>query len=189
MAVDDESSRDGSVENAEDSGDGARDGSDTTGDGDANDGTDGTDTGGVTSVGTDADGTLMLAASDLRVSYGKVAALRGIDLRVDAGEIVSMIGPNGAGKSTLANTASGFLDYEGSVRHWGAEVSGRDPGALVGDGLVHCTEKRDPFDYLSVEDNLTLGAYRRGTDADERLESVYELFLALAERTDQHART
>jgi branched-chain amino acid transport system ATP-binding protein len=189
MAVDDESSRDGSVENAEDSGDGARNGSDTTGDGDVNDGTDGTDTGGVTSVGTDADGTLMLAASDLRVSYGKVAALRGIDLRVDAGEIVSMIGPNGAGKSTLANTASGFLDYEGSVRYRGAEVSGRDPGALVGDGLVHCTEKRDLFDYLSVEDNLTLGAYRRGTDADERLESVYELFPALAERTDQHART
>jgi branched-chain amino acid transport system ATP-binding protein len=135
------------------------------------------------------EGTPVLSASELSVAYGKVAALRGIDLQVGTEEIVSVIGPNGAGKSTLANTISGFLDYEGSVRYRGAEVADRTVNALVSDGLIHCTETRDLFGHMSVEDNLRLGAYRRGEDAGDRLEYVYDLFPALAERTDQHART
>jgi branched-chain amino acid transport system ATP-binding protein len=138
---------------------------------------------------SDSERTAVLSASDLSVSYGKVAALRGISLQVGTEEIASIIGPNGAGKSTLANTISGFLDYEGSVRYRGAEVADRTVNALVSDGLIHCTETRDLFGHMSVEDNLRLGAYRHGEDAGDRLEYVYDLFPALAERTDQHART
>lgn len=129
-----------------------------------------------------------LAVDDLRVSYGKVAALRSIDLRVERGEIVSVIGPNGAGKTTLAETITGFHDYQGSVRYQGTEVSGRATSDLVSEGLIHCTEGRDLFGHMSVADNLSLGTFCRG-DADERRSFVYELFPALEERTDQHART
>src|SRR5699024_8754695 len=129
-----------------------------------------------------------LAAEDLQVSYGKVAALRGIDLRVGEGDIVSVIGPNGAGKTTLAETISGFHDYEGSVQYRGTEVGTRSTSDLVSEGLIHCTEERDLFGHMSVADNLSLGAFRRG-NVDERREFVYDLFPALAEREDQHART
>ncbi|EMA48090.1 branched chain amino acid ABC transporter ATP-binding protein [Halococcus morrhuae DSM 1307] len=146
-----------------------------------------TETSDGTATASDQEGAA-LAIDDLRVSYGKVAALRGIDLRVERGEIVSVIGPNGAGKTTLAETITGFHDYRGSVRHRGAEVSGRSTSDLVSEGLIHCTEERDLFGHMSVADNLSLGTFRRG-DADERRSFVYELFPALEERTDQHART
>ena len=131
----------------------------------------------------------VLRAEGLRVSYGEVAALRGLDFRVEAGEIVSVIGPNGAGKSTLADAVSGHLPYEGSVTYRGAEVSSAGASELVSRGLIHCTETRDLFGYMTVADNLDLGAYRHRADKEERLEFVYDLFPVLEERSDQNART
>ena len=131
----------------------------------------------------------LVAVEDVRVSYGEVAALRGISLSVSEGEIVGVIGPNGAGKTTLVETISGFHEYAGSVEYRGHEVSSMTPSDLVADGLVHCTESRDLFGYLSVEDNLELGAYRRRDDVNGRLDFVYDLFPTLAERADQNART
>ncbi|WP_233752224.1 MULTISPECIES: ABC transporter ATP-binding protein [Halostella] len=136
----------------------------------------------------DPAGTL-LTAEDVTVNYGRVTALRGIDVSVGEGEVVSLIGPNGAGKSTFADAVSGFVPYEGSLRYRGEEVAGRETSALVEDGLIYCTETRDLFGYMSVEDNLTLGAYRKSGDNGERLNFVYDVFPALEERTDQRART
>jgi branched-chain amino acid transport system ATP-binding protein len=137
---------------------------------------------------TGTSGTPVLSVSDLRVNYGKVQALRGVDLTVDEGEIVSVIGPNGAGKSTLANTISGFKEYDGRVEYRGQTVSDRIPEDLVEDGLIHCTESRDLFGFMSVDDNLDLGSYRRG-DVKERKSFVYDLFPRLEERRDQEANT
>jgi branched-chain amino acid transport system ATP-binding protein len=137
---------------------------------------------------TSRESTAVIACDDLTVSYGKVAALRGIDLQVGNGEMVGVIGPNGAGKTTLANTVSGFLDYSGSVTYRGSEVAKRSMSDLVESGLIHCTESRDLFGYMSVEDNLQLGAYRH-SEIDEGLSFVYDLFPRLEERADQHART
>ncbi|GGL48436.1 ABC transporter ATP-binding protein [Halocalculus aciditolerans] len=131
----------------------------------------------------------VLDVADLHVRYGEVAALRGVDVRVDEGEIVGLIGPNGAGKTTLANTASGFLDYDGTVDYRGDPVRDREPSDLVEAGLVHCSEDRDLFGHLSVADNLELGAYRHADDWEERREFVYDLFPRLEERSGQHART
>jgi branched-chain amino acid transport system ATP-binding protein len=143
----------------------------------------------ATEAGDDAPGGTLLTVENCSVSYGKVRALRDVSLQVEEGEFVSVIGPNGAGKSTLANAVSGFLDYEGSIRYGDREVGDVSPRGLVQDGLIHCTEKRDLFGYMSVEDNLRLGAYRASDAVDDRLAFVYDLFPALEERTDQHART
>jgi branched-chain amino acid transport system ATP-binding protein len=131
----------------------------------------------------------ILSCEGLSVSYGTVAALRDIDLTVGDDEMVGVIGPNGAGKTTLSNTVTGFLDYSGRVGYRGEEVRERSVNDLVASGLIHCTESRDLFGFMTVEDNLQLGAYRHSEVGDDRLEFVYELFPRLEERSDQHART
>ena len=131
----------------------------------------------------------VLAVENLDVSYGKVAALRDVDLHVGDGEMVAVIGPNGAGKTTLSDTVSGFLDYSGTVQYRGEEVAGRSVSSLVASGLIYCTESRDLFGHMSVEDNIRLGAYRHGAVGNDRLGFVYDLFPRLEERADQHART
>jgi branched-chain amino acid transport system ATP-binding protein len=141
-----------------------------------------------TQLGSRTGGESILTIEDLHVSYGKVQALNGVDLEIGTGELISVIGPNGAGKSTLANSISGFLPYDGSITYQDEEVSATDPEGLVERGLIQCTEKRDLFGFMSVEDNLDLGTYVRG-DYDERLEFVYDLFPTLEERKDQHAHT
>jgi branched-chain amino acid transport system ATP-binding protein len=140
-------------------------------------------------VGEQQETDQIVEIQDLRVSYGKVQALRGISLSLDRGDIVSVIGPNGAGKTTLADTIAGFLGYEGSVQYNGREVSARSVSNNVEDGLIYCTEDRDLFGFMSVEDNLTLGAYLDYEERAERLEFVYDLFPRLEERTDQYANT
>ncbi|WP_255151459.1 ABC transporter ATP-binding protein [Halorarius halobius] len=132
----------------------------------------------------------VLTAEGLRVSYGQVTALRGIDLHVEENEIVGLIGPNGAGKTTFANTVSGFIDYDGSASYRGQEVADVGQTELVEQGMIHCTEERDLFGFMSVEENLKLGAYRRAEDViEERLDFVYDLFPRLVERRTQNART
>lgn len=132
----------------------------------------------------------ILAADDLVVQYGKAEALRGIDVHVAPGEIVGIIGPNGAGKTTFCNVVAGFKGYaEGSVTYRDLEVAEVDTATLTANGLIYCTERRDLFGYMSVEDNLILGAYLDADDAEGRKEFVYEKFPRLAERADQPANT
>jgi branched-chain amino acid transport system ATP-binding protein len=133
----------------------------------------------------------LLRIENLSVSYGKIQALQGIDLHLDQGEIVSVIGPNGAGKTTLSNTVTGFLPYEGSVRFRGQEIAGNEVAGLVDQGLIQCTEKRNLFGYMDVDDNLRLGAYREDEEevVEQQLEFVYNLFPRLEERKEQNART
>ncbi|WP_265112106.1 ABC transporter ATP-binding protein [Halosolutus halophilus] len=131
----------------------------------------------------------LLEASSLSVAYGKVQALRDVDIHVDSGEIVSIIGPNGAGKTTFADTISGFLPYEGSVTYRGEEVEMVEQNSLVEDGMIYCTEKRDLFPFMTVEENLELGAYHNRDALEESREFVYDLFPRLEERADQEART
>jgi branched-chain amino acid transport system ATP-binding protein len=127
---------------------------------------------------------------DVSVTYGTVTALSGLDFRVEEGEVVGIIGPNGAGKSTLANAITGFRPYTGSLRFRGEEVAEQAAAALVGQGLIHCTEKRDLFGFMNVLDNLKMGAYSRDwSDADDRLAEIYSLFPRLEERSEQNAHT
>ena len=132
----------------------------------------------------------MLDVRNLRARYGRIPALLGIDLGIRAGELVALVGANGAGKSTLLRALSGVQSASGEVVFEGEDVSTALPERRVALGIVHVPEGRQVFGPLSVEDNLRLGAYRRGRARSARsLERVYGLFPALAERRAQPAGT
>jgi branched-chain amino acid transport system ATP-binding protein len=132
----------------------------------------------------------MLDVKGLRAGYGRIQALHGIDLGVRRGELVALVGANGAGKTTLLKVLSGIQGFSGSVKFEGEEIRHQPAEKRVALGIVHCPEGRQVFGPLSVEDNLRLGAYRRGRARSARsLERVYGLFPALAERRAQPAGT
>jgi branched-chain amino acid transport system ATP-binding protein len=132
----------------------------------------------------------VLDVKGLRAGYGRIQALHGIDLDVRRGELVALVGANGAGKSTLLRALSGVQPATGSVSFDDREIQGLGAEARVALGIVQCPEGRQVFGPLSVEDNLRLGAYRRGRAGAQRsLERVYAMFPALAERRGQAAGT
>jgi branched-chain amino acid transport system ATP-binding protein len=134
----------------------------------------------------------VLEISGLRAAYGPVEALRGIDLQVDAGELVCLLGANGAGKSTTLRTISGLLrPTAGRIVFDGQPIAGREPGTILQVGIAHCPEGRRVFPYLSVEENLLMGAYvrRDGAGIAADLERVCGHFPVLGERRRQAAGT
>jgi branched-chain amino acid transport system ATP-binding protein len=132
----------------------------------------------------------MLRVSGLRAGYGRIPALHGIDLDVRSGEIVALVGANGAGKTTLLRSLSGVQPSLGKIAFEGAEIQALPAERRVALGIVQCPEGRQVFGPLSVEDNLRLGAYRRGRGQAQRsLERVYDLFPDLAGHRGQPAGT
>src|ERR687898_1935782 len=100
----------------------------------------------------------------------------------DLGELVALVGANGAGKSTLLRALSGVHPASGKIVFEEAEIHCLLPEARVALGIVQVPEGRQVFGPLSVDDNLRLGAYRRGRkQAARTLERVYAMFPALAE--------
>ncbi|MFW5744653.1 MAG: ABC transporter ATP-binding protein [Spirochaetota bacterium] len=128
----------------------------------------------------------MLTVESLRVSYGRVRAVKGVDFSVQAGEIVSLIGANGAGKSSTLLALAGAIEAEGSVTYRGEDIRRLGSSDRVRRGLVLCPEGRHIFPELDVEENLRMGAFRRGSYR-EKSEEVFELFPVLAERLSQVA--
>ena len=132
----------------------------------------------------------MLRVERLESRYGRIAALHGVDLEVRRGELVALVGANGAGKSTLLRALSGVQGSSGKIFFQGEEIQERPPESRVSLGIVQCPEGRQVFGPMSVEDNLRLGAYRRGQDSRaESIERVYAMFPILAERRKQAAGT
>ncbi len=128
--------------------------------------------------------------SGLESRYGRIPALKGIDLGVRAGELVALVGANGAGKSTLLRALSGVQPASGRIVFQDEDISAAPPERRVHLGMVQVPEGRQVFGPLSVEDNLRLGAYRRGRKhARATLDRVYAMFPVLAERRKHSAGT
>jgi branched-chain amino acid transport system ATP-binding protein len=132
----------------------------------------------------------LLAVSNVETYYGPIMALRGVSFTVPAGAIVTFLGANGAGKTTILKTVSGVMDpQKGSVTLEGRPIHGLDPDRVARLGLSHVPEGREVFPFLSVRENLRMGAYsRRDTAAvAQDLEMVTEYFPVLAARAEQRA--
>ncbi len=134
----------------------------------------------------------LLTVHNLETSYGPVMALRGVSLSVPEGRIVTVLGSNGAGKTTLMRTLSGVLvPRKGSVRYRSKRIDGLEPDRLVREGIVHVPEGREIFPFMSVAENLRMGAFTRRERSGwaAELALVHEYFPILAERSDQDAGT
>ena len=133
----------------------------------------------------------MLEITGLEVKFGEFQVLWGVDVSVQAGQIVTVLGPNGAGKSTVLNTVSGFVQRAtGTITFGGERIDGLRTHQIVARGLVHVLERHRVFPYLSVQENLLLGAWLPAAKRErmKTLEMVYELFPRLRERPRQRAR-
>ena len=134
----------------------------------------------------------MLSIKNLSVHYGGIHALRGISLDVPAGKIVTLIGANGAGKSTTLNSIIGLVKAgSGSVNWNGLDIFGAKTKTIVEAGIVLVPEGRRIFPNLTVDENLTLGAYARNDRAqiEADRERIFGLFPRLKERHKQKAGT
>jgi len=130
----------------------------------------------------------VLSVRNVETFYGAIMALRGVSIDVEEGEIVTILGANGAGKTTLMKTICGLMDPEkGSVTFMGDRIEGMDPDRIVRKGLALVPEGREVFPYLTIEENLKLGAFTRRDAIGGDLELVYRYFPILKERRRQAA--
>ena len=132
----------------------------------------------------------LLTLANVESAYGPVRAIRGVSLSVPPASIVTVLGANGSGKTTILKTISGIIDpLKGSILFKGDPIHRKDPAEIVRRGICHVPEGREVFPFLSVRDNLMMGAYTRADkDGVHRdVEQVYRYFPILKERADQDA--
>ncbi len=120
---------------------------------------------------------------NIETYYGPIMAIRGISLDVAAGQVVALLGANGAGKTTVLKTISGAMEpQKGSVHLNGEPIHNLDPDVVARRGIAHVPEGREVFPFLTVDENLKVGAFsRRDAGVQTDLEQVYEYFPALRE--------
>ncbi len=134
----------------------------------------------------------LLEVRNIETYYGPIMALRGVSLDVAEGQVVTVLGANGAGKTTLLKTISGIMDPEkGRILFVGEEIQGREPHQIVRRGIVQVPEGREVFPVLTVDENLSLGAYTKSDRAEiaRARDLVFSYFPILSERRQQEAGT
>jgi branched-chain amino acid transport system ATP-binding protein len=134
----------------------------------------------------------MLEIKDLFVAYGITPVLYGVSLTINANEMVALLGSNGAGKSTLINTVLGMIKpTKGEILFEGKNIEKLSPHEIVKRGIAQVPEARRIFPYMTVADNLLVGAYNTSAWPlrKKTLERVYNMFPILLERKNQSGGT
>ena len=134
----------------------------------------------------------LLRLSDVELYYDRVYALKGVSIDLNEGETVALIGANGAGKSSILRAITGLRRIRsGSIEFRGERIDRLAPDAIVKLGIAMVPEGRRVFPYMSVRDNLLMGAFARRDAAGIRatLDSVLNRFPRLRERYRQAAGT
>ena len=134
----------------------------------------------------------MLKLSNVDTFYGPIQALRNVSLRVEEGEIVSLLGGNACGKSTTMKTILGLVKpRQGTIEFRGKRIEKLPPSAIVRAGISPVLEARRLFPYLTVYENLLMGAYTRSDKKEilEDIEHIYDLFPMVKARYKQLAST
>lgn len=134
----------------------------------------------------------MLAVHNLSVRFGDVLALENFSFEVGPDQVVGIVGSNGAGKTTTLSAISGLIPRrEGSVTFDGKSIGRLSAHEIVEHGLIHVPEGRRLFPFMTVQENLEIGAYPRSARArrQQQLDLVFSLLPKLKERRGQHAVT
>ena len=134
----------------------------------------------------------MLKLSNIDTFYGPIQALRNVSLRVEEGEIVSLLGGNACGKSTTMKTILGLVkSRQGTIEFRGKRIDKLPPSAIVRAGISPVLEARRLFPYLTVYENLLMGAYTRNDKKEiiKDIEHIYDLFPVVKARYRQLAST
>lgn len=134
----------------------------------------------------------MLEFRDVELYYDHVYALKGVSIDLSKGETVALIGANGAGKSSILRAITGLANlHSGGIFFEGEQINGLKPASIVSRGIAMVPEGRRVFPYMSVKDNLLMGAFQRksGSEVQESLDRVLERFPRLKERFSQTAGT
>ena len=134
----------------------------------------------------------ILFCDKISLYYDRIRALHQVSLRVGEGETTALIGANGAGKSSVLRAITGLRRLTSGSIHYGNKRSdGWTPAEIVKAGIVMVPEGRRVFPYMSVKDNLLMGAFTRGDrqGIDSDMEKVLNKFPRLKERYHQSAST
>ena len=131
-------------------------------------------------------------ARNISVRYDKVMALRDVSIQLEQGQVVSLIGSNGAGKTTTLRAITGLKrPSQGEVWFEGERIDQLPAAKIVARGIAMVPEGRHVYPYMSVKDNLLMGAYLRSDQAGIRsdLEKIFTRFPRVKERMNQQAGT
>ena len=135
---------------------------------------------------------MLLNIKNIDVAYDDYQVIWNVSLSVKEGEIVALLGPNGSGKSTVLNSISGLIKIKnGEIDFNNIPIHKFETYQRVGVGISHVLERRRVFPYLTVLQNLLLGAYHEKAKAerDKSLQDVYNFFPKLKDRSSQIANT
>ncbi len=134
----------------------------------------------------------MLNVTNLNTYYGESHVLRDVSVSINQGEVVVLLGPNGHGKSTLLKSICGLIDQaKGRITYQNQDINGLRTEKIVNMGITYIAENRELFPYMTVLENLKLGAYSKNARVYEKenLKRVFELFPRLVDRQKQLANT
>ncbi len=133
---------------------------------------------------------MLLHLKDVHVHYGQAEVVKGVSINIEPGEFVSLIGGNGVGKTTILRTVSGLkAASSGEIWFQGKRTDKLPTSEIVRSGLIHVPQGRLIFQYMSVKDNILMGAYLESSVAliKSRLEQVFAYFPVLRQRRKQRA--
>lgn len=135
---------------------------------------------------------MLLNIKNIDVAYDDYQVIWNVSLNVKEGEIVALLGPNGSGKSTILNSISGLIKIKsGEINFNKIQINKYETYKRVGVGISHVLERRRVFPYLTVLQNLLLGAYheKAKTEREKSLQDIYNFFPKLKDRSNQIANT
>lgn len=131
----------------------------------------------------------LLELTNIETYYGPIMAIRGVSLQVNEGQVTVILGANGAGKTTVLKTISGAMDpRKGRIVFSGEEIQSRDPDRVARMGISHVPEGREVFPFLTVDENLVMGAFTRSdNEIRDDVEMVYDYFPLLKDKHGDQA--
>ena len=130
----------------------------------------------------------ILTVDSIVAGYGETEVLHGVSIRVEAGESVTIFGPNGCGKSTLMKTIFGLLTPKrGSVNFEDADITGMPTESLIRMGMSYVPQTNNIFPSLTIQENLEMGAFVDGSNAEAQIAEMYRMFPDLERSRRQRA--